>query len=348
MNEQLYIWERLKNTDKPIILYGTGNGADKILNEFEKLNININEIVASDDFCRNQNFRGYTVKPLTPTLKLYKDFILVLAFATQIPDLIEKIYKLEKEFNLLCPYTPVFGNDIFTLDFYKKNLEDIKKARKLMQDNISLSVFDNYLNFIMYGKLDYIKACETPKEEAFYNILKLCDHEHIADLGAYKGDTIQEIFDMCSGYENIYAFEPDIKTFKKLEVFTKNLPNIYNFNYGIWNENKTLLFENNADRSSTLNDKKGTPTDVVALDNIIKNKKITYIKMDIEGAEFEGLNGSKNILKKQKPKLNIAVYHRNEDFFKLPLLIKEINPEYKIYMRHHPYIPFWDTNIYCV
>ena len=56
----------------------------------------------------------------------------------------------------------------------------------------------------------------------------------------------------------------------------------------------------------------------------------------------------KNTLKSFKPKLNFSAYHRFEDIFKLPLLINELNPEYKIYLRHHPYIPAWDTNIYCI
>ncbi len=47
------------------------------------------------------------------------------------------------------------------------------------------------------------------------------------------------------------------------------------------------------------------------------------------------------------PKLNLAAYHRFEDIFRLPLLIKKLNPDYQIYLRHHPYIPAWDTNLYC-
>ena len=55
----------------------------------------------------------------------------------------------------------------------------------------------------------------------------------------------------------------------------------------------------------------------------------------------------KNTLK-AKPKLNFAAYHRTEDIFRLPLLIHALNPTYRIFLRHHPYIPAWDTNLYCI
>ena len=65
-------------------------------------------------------------------------------------------------------------------------------------------------------------------------------------------------------------------------------------------------------------------------------------------ADFETILGMKNTLENFKPKLNFSAYHRFEDIFRLAILIKEINPEYKIYLRHHPYIPAWDTNLYCI
>jgi hypothetical protein len=42
------------------------------------------------------------------------------------------------------------------------------------------------------------------------------------------------------------------------------------------------------------------------------------------------------------------MYHRNEDIFELPLLVKKLNPNYKIYIRHRLYIPAWETNLYAV
>ena len=59
------------------------------------------------------------------------------------------------------------------------------------------------------------------------------------------------------------------------------------------------------------------------------------------------LKGAINTLQ-SKPKLCMAVYHKSEDIFALVNRIKEMNSYYKIYMRHHKHISFWDTNIYCI
>ena len=58
------------------------------------------------------------------------------------------------------------------------------------------------------------------------------------------------------------------------------------------------------------------------------------------------IKGGIDTLRRDKPKLNIALYHRSEDIFKLPLMIKKIQPEYNIFMRQHPHIPSWDLNLY--
>ena len=342
------VWSYLKEINIPIIIYGMGNGADKIINEFNKLEINFTEIIASDDFVRGQYYKGYKVKTLDEIKNTYNNFIIVLAFATQIDSVINHIYEIEKKYKLVAPFTPVYGEEIFNYEYYIKNKNDIMLARSLMADEKSLQVFDNYINYMLYGKLDYIKECQTNKDEIFNNVLKLSSNEHYADLGAYKGDTIDELLNYCNGYNSIYAFEPDKKTYEKLLNHTKNFPQTYTYNCGLWEENSILKFDFNAGRNSTLSSNSNNYVKVVALDSILKNKKLTYIKFDIEGAELKAINGAKNILKTQKPKLNIALYHKCEDIFKIPLLIKSINKDYKFYLRHHPYIPFWDTNLYCI
>ena len=56
------IWTALAHSQKPIVLYGMGNAADRVLDECEKRGIRIAGVMASDDFCRYQAFRGFTVK----------------------------------------------------------------------------------------------------------------------------------------------------------------------------------------------------------------------------------------------------------------------------------------------
>ena len=76
----------------------------------------------------------------------------------------------------------------------------------------------------------------------------------------------------------------------------------------------------------------------ISLDEYFEKSKLTkidYIKMDIEGYEIQALMGATNILKLHKPKLAICCYHKPEDLWEIPRLLRQINPDYKIYFGHH-------------
>lgn len=92
----------------------------------------------------------------------------------------------------------------------------------------------------------------------------------------------------------------------------------------------------------------GIETLAVSVDNVLNGAPCTYIKMDVEGSEREAIAGAAATVSRCGPKLNIALYHRVGDIFELPLLIHDISGEYRLYMRHHPYYPAWDTNLYAI
>lgn len=93
---------------------------------------------------------------------------------------------------------------------------------------------------------------------------------------------------------------------------------------------------------------KGVATKVATVDTILCGMAAGYIKADVEGADMETLIGMQKTMENCKPKLNFSAYHRFEDIFRLALYIHSVNPDYKIFLRHHPYIPAWDTNLYCI
>lgn len=72
-----------------------------------------------------------------------------------------------------------------------------------------------------------------------------------------------------------------------------------------------------------------------SIDNICENEKVTYIKMDIEGSELEALRGARKVICRDKPRLGICIYHKPEDLLEIPMFIKKMVPEYKLYIRHH-------------
>lgn len=342
MKEKESSWEKIKKSALPVVIYGMGNGADKVIDEFQRLGIEIKGVTASDSFVRGQTFRGFKVKKLS---EFDGEFIIAVAFASSIPEVMNHIYFLSEKYNVIVPVVPVFGSEIFNRDFIEMHSSEIEKAYDIIEDE-SKPVFAGCVDFMFGGNLNILKEITTDKNEIFNGIFKLSENEDYLDLGAYKGDTIDELLHYTNGkYNSITALEPDEKTFRKLCIHNENLKYCENFNKAIYSEAGEICFDSAAGRQSSISDK-GKTVETVSIDEL--NKPFSYIKMDVEGAEYEAILGGRETLGKYKPKLNIALYHRSEDIFRLLLLIKSLNPEYKIYIRRHPYIPCWDMNLYCI
>ena len=321
-----------------------GNGADKVIDELNRLEIPILGVTASDAFVRGQNFRGFTVKKLS---EFDGEFIIAVSFASCIPEVMEHIYALSEKYELLVPCVPVFGDEIINDDFIDKYKDKIIRSYSLFDDE-SQRVFEGCIRFLLSGELNELKKITTGKQEAFDNILKLTETESYLDLGAYRGDTIDEFLAHTNGnYTEIIALEPDRKTYNKLLEHISDMNNITAYMKAISSDDSVVRFNSAAGRQSSVS-LQGELIETVSVDTLCENVQISYIKMDVEGSEIEALNGARETLSQKKPKLNVALYHRFSDLFEIPLLIKKINPGYEFHLRRHPYIPCWDLNLYCI
>ncbi len=343
----LSVWEKLKNTTEPIIMYGTGNGADKVLDIFAQKGIEISGVTASATFVRERFFRGFKVLPLSHFEELYDSFTIVITFGTSIPDVMENIYSIAQKHHVLVPVVPVIGTEVFDEDFLKANQEKLNEAYNLLADDKSKEIYAGYINFLYAGEIDQLQAITTPESEAFESILKLGHDESYIDIGAYRGDTVDAFLSYTDSiYKNIICAEPDTKSYKKLMDHCGHLKNFAAYNTAVTDTDGEIGFSDVHGRQSAIGGDKMTPS--MTLPTLCEGVIPTYIKIDSEGCENEILCASGDILGKYKPKLNIATYHKVADIFNLPILINKLNPGYEIHLRHHPYIPAWDTNFYCI
>lgn len=347
LSEKENIWDFLAADNKPVVIYGMGNGAEKIISTLTDYGIKINDIFASDEFVRGHSFKGFKVMKYSDICKKYGDFNVILAFASHLENVLDKIRNINSEHTVLAPDVPVAGGGLFTIEYVKENEDKFDFVYNHLADDESKRVYLDIINFKISGKVNYLFRSFCDKKEVYRDILRLTDKEIIADLGAYDGDTIREFTEFTNGkYSHIYALEPDTKSFKKLKRFTENMTDTDIYNMGAWSKRDTLIFDSQASRNSKLSSK-GMPVKVTDIDSLIKTP-VTMIKMDIEGSELQALEGAKKIIKEYRPKLYVCAYHRNEDLFSLPLKILQLNPGYHLYFRHSPYIPAWESNFYCI
>ena len=341
------MWNYLKNTTKPIVLYGMGNGADRVLDELAARGIEAAGVFASDEFVRGHSFRGFPVTTYAAAKERFGEMIVLVCFGSSLPDVMERIRRIAAEQELYMPDLPVCGGELFDEAMYSAHLEELCKIRSLLSDEQSVRVFDNIIQYRLSGKIHYLSQCETTPDEAYENILKLSDNETYLDLGAYNGDTVAEFLAHVSDYEQIIALEPDPKNYKKLIKNTENLSRIRCINAGVYRERCELTFAANAGRNSTVSSK-GRITPMESVDSLLDGAPVSYIKMDVEGQEQNAILGAAETIRKYKPKMLISCYHRSEDLFLLPREVLKLRSDYRIYLRHYPYFPAWDTAYYFV
>lgn len=254
-----------------------------------------------------------------------------------------------------CEFSELIQN-VFTAkhssEFFLEEVQKILDAYFLLEDEESREIYvESICNKIapqfatkVFGEL------QSDGEYFNHGIFQLGEEECYVDAGAYNGDTVVKFIQSVNNkYKKVYAFELDKDCY---EMMNKNLEK-YNderiklFCMGLYKQTKTISIGGYLE-GRYIEDTVTRITDtgkVVALDDILKNEQVTFIKMDIEGSELEALEGAKEILCNQKPKLAISAYHKLEDIWQIPLYLNSLNPEYHFYLRHHQ-PNAWDTDLY--
>lgn len=232
-----------------------------------------------------------------------------------------------------CPYDiDIKATDAVVITPF--NYETVDAMRKQL---LEMGVEED----IMFNYKDY--SATVLEDELYFDssLIKLHENEVFVDAGALNLETSFRFIKECQKSHvrnySVHAFEPDSLSYAKCKNMLSSISysGIKLYNYGLWSEEKTLYFEETGNAASRISDTQtGTAVKVTALDVCVSDP-ITFIKMDIEGAELEALKGSSKIIKKYMPKLAISLYHKKDDILEIPLYIKELVPEYKLYIRHY-------------
>lgn len=372
------VWSLMGSCPEPLYLYGTGDGADKILDEMLRRDIRPAGIFVSEDFYRGQVFRGFSVTTLSRLEAEGASFAVVIAFGSHLPELIRRVKDIASRHRVFIPDVPVAGDQLFDASFYQAHQKELQQVRGLWADDISRDVFDSVLWYKLSGSPKHLFDCVSPKEEALALLYPKAPAEpqSYVDLGAYRGDTVHEFLSLMTSFPDsqvspdapyVTALEPDPKTFRKLKEAFGSRPHtrLLNGAAGESSGEEPMVFGRGRGShvgSSQIPDSQGshigqTPdpsapgvkvVPVYSLDDLDWPLPPSYIKIDVEGAEKEALLGVRRLIQNCHPRLNLALYHRSEDLFVLPLLIHEMAPELKLYLRRHDCFPCWDLNLYAV
>ncbi len=276
---------------------------------------------------------------------------------------------------------------IFKPILLSKHSEKLGRIKGLFADQKSFNIVENLLifdsyenNIIRYLLVDEINEectvdCEPDlfkindfvvrrydDQEHYYprDLIKLGDHEVFLDGGAYVGDTIDQFLNKVGNkFDAIFAFEPSIYNYNACLQHIENYErrsSIKVLNCGLSTEDTTIYYpkdrlcgdyttaENITDFSQF------EPTVLKNINTVLSQEEInsiTFIKLDVEGAEMETLQSMKELIKNKLPKMAISVYHKPNDMIDIPLYIRSLTDGYNLYLRHHSNWR-WETVLYCV
>lgn len=350
------LWTYLSGAKKPILMYGMGNGADKILAVLDRYGAEVNDFFASDGFVRGHSFHGKVVLSYSDAINKYgEDVIILVSFGSHLPDVMERIFALTQRHEVYIPDVPVCGgSQIFTLEFFREHEEELDAAYRAMADETSKKCFENILLYKLTGKTDYLRASATGEEEIFSSLLTR-PYVSYMDLGAYNGDTLAYYLARFPTITRVYAMEPDGRNYRKLTAAAAKYPGcaITAVQGAAWDKEEELVFTAAGNRNSsgaadgTLHGAKIVTVPGMPPDRLTEDK-VDFIKYDVEGAEAEALLGSREMIARDQPDLLVSAYHRSEDLFRLPAQILALCPEYRLYLRRLPCFPAWDINLYAL
>lgn len=223
--------------------------------------------------------------------------------------------------------------------YFENNQKRIKQILANLADEKSKKILKQQIQFRCDGRP---LPLGTPKDQYFVkNIISLSNAEVFVDCGAFTGDSIRRFLKACKNtYKKIVAIEASPKTFLQLQM--NDFANCVYLNMGVWNKKETLCFSSESKEtdhllSSHVSSKKMNTIQipVEALDQIPSCSDMTFLKMDIEGAELNALKGAEATIRKQLPVLAISIYHSDQDLLDIPCWIMSLGLNYKYYIRHH-------------
>jgi len=234
------------------------------------------------------------------------------------------------------------GLDLKQIDFLREGKEDIEKnlekynlIYKLMSDDKSKDILERLVNFRYSYDLDYMTVFEyTPDHQYFEDFLALEPGEVFVDAGGFDGQTSLEFIRRCPDYKSIHIFDPDPKN---LALARNNLSEHKNITFhatGLADCRTTLRFSSGGGSASKVSATGDLEIQVDTIDNLVE-EPISFIKMDIEGAEGIALEGARSHILNDHPKLAICCYHKYDDLWRIPEQILSIRDDYSLYLRHY-------------
>lgn len=343
------VYTRLKESGLPVYLYGTGDGADKILDDLRENGITVSGVFASAGFVRERTFRGFPVESIEEIERREGRIAAVLCFGLEGEEAFSFLKPIAEKHLLVSPSLPVYGEGKPDHEMVARRAQEIEQVYEWLADDLSKDLYLRVLKYCLTGEishLEYPGESNRPPEGYFAHTA------YHLDVGAYDGDTALEYLQGNPACGRILAFEPNPQTFRKL---VRNVdPARVECILAACSAKDGSASQSGSGRGSRLELGEGEVA-VRSLDSVCgypyiqsAGLPVGSLKIDAEGEDLPVLQGAANLITACRPAMCVSAYHRAEDLVDLPLVMKRLDYRSKLYFRKKPYVPAWDTAFYLI
>ena len=248
--------ECLRQTKKPVILFGAGIIGYYTVSFFKKMGISIECFCDDDAKKQKASYLGFPVVSFSDLCKRYSEAYVIPALAN-CENVSKRVSSVSNGYEVLYFGAVDICDDKPTDEkFVKSHIGELENVYELLVDDLSRSVLVGVLNYKLTRNSNYGRGVKSRHTIYFEpDIVVLDDGSVFMDVGAFNGDTVEEFIRHTGNkpYRKIYAWEPDPKNFEKLKerVAARNWPNVECLNYGAWSTVEKLSFVTDLDCGPT-------------------------------------------------------------------------------------------------
>jgi FkbM family methyltransferase len=237
-------------------------------------------------------------------------------------------------------------------ELFARSRSEIQSFREILSDEASKDLFDGILKYREYGQIIDLPSPRPLREQYLAKEYSTPPKDlRIIDLGACQGENLEEFLDAGHSFIDGFLFEPDARNLKILRsrLALLDLNSLESHPLGAWNETTALRFRASGNAAAAVSGIGDISINVITLDDFIPVEyRPNFIKMDIEGAEMEALEGMTNLIENHAPHLAISVYHKPSDLWIIGNFLHQRFPGfYNFYLRMYGEQTF-DTILYAV
>jgi len=215
------------------------------------------------------------------------------------------------------------------------NAAEYQWVRARLCDDESRHIFDNLMEFRLTGNLGAMAGFTYAADRQYFEPFVVLDKcEVFVDGGGFDGYTSEEFARRCPDYMGIHFFEPSQTMLTVAKGKLAHLERIHFHRLGLYDRRTTLRFDADSGSASRISETGGDTIEVACLDDAVGGR-VSFIKLDLEGAEPKALNGSREHILTDHPKLAVAVYHDPAHFWQIPKLVLGMRDDYRVYLRHY-------------